>query len=528
MRESRLEQLQRLAHQEAKVINLTGLEGLFELLLGGPALPTQKRIYSCTDEYIAYMGAAGAAKTSTGCAIAFLRLLTIPGYRLIVARQDENKLKETTYKRMEEMLSRLPEGTLIDRNRKSPETWYINPIGGVGAGASQVTFLGLNAGVGSLEAHGILVDEADEVDEQTMGTLMARARLPGPAPLFMVMFNPPDEDHYLYKDCTGQDEHGRPVLDEETGQPKGNIYTLFTPEAGENSVNLKANYYKVLTKKLTPDLRRRLVEGKWGSTLKGQPVYGHQFKREFHVAKHNLPFRPEWGALYRFHDFGYHHPFTIFAQKKPYGGLQLLAEMMGENEEIHDRAPAIKLATTEFFPQATQFIDIGDPAGFQQKDTGSTAAVLLKNGILLRPAPNDIDGGIRAVRMLLSRNIAGEPALEVNPGMTVTIRTLERGYRYPRDTRRSSDVPQRANALKPMKDGIYDHPADTLRYGIASIFGIHGLAMPQEHEAVDDGGTVAANSYTSYAGDPMMRPVSIAYRPEADPFNHQQRYRGAR
>jgi len=525
MRESRLEQLERLAKKETTVVKLEGLEGLFARLLGGPPLPTQKKIYFCKDEYIAYMGAAGAAKTSLACALGWFRGLTIPGYRLIVARQDENKLKETTLKRMEEMLKRLPDGTLVERSQKSPETWYINPIGGIGAGVSQITFLGLNAGLGSLEAHGIIVDEADEVDETTMGTLKLRARLPGIGGLFLVVFNPPDEDHYLYRDCTGLDEHGRPVLDEETGQPKGPIYTLFVPEPKENAANVKKGYYEERARQLTPDLRRRYIEGKWGSTLKGTPVYGHSFRRDFHVAKHPLKFRPTDGPLYRFHDFGFHNPFTFYAQKKPFGGLRVLAELNGSDVEIHERAPEILSFTKEKFMEAKEVADIGDPAAYQQKDTGATSAVLIRNGIFLRPAPNDIDGGIRTVRMLLSRNIGGEPALEIDPSCTVLIRTLERGYRYPKDTRRNSDSPQKAGALKPLKDGIYDHPADAFRYGVVYLFGIHGQVMAQDPEGMPvDYTALGSGGTTSYAGDPLMRPCSIAYRPEADPMNAHRRY----
>lgn len=434
---------------------------LVALILGGPPNPTQTEFINDYCELVegkedsgweaAYMGPVGCAKTSTMLAKAWLQLLWEPGCQILISRQNFNDLKDTTYKRMEEMLARLPPNTLIERSKSPPIKWTIQPIGDTGE-FSSVTFMGLTDSLGSYEFHSAYIDEADEVDFHRFNEVRGRCRLKGHSRIVACAFNPPSEDHWLYTECTGLDIRGRKVRDPGL--------KLFVPQPRENEHNVRAGYYDDLRRRFPPDMVRRLVEGQWGSTFMGQAVYGSEFKRDWHVRETKFD---DFLPLFRFWDFGYRYPVCLWAQATDDGGLNILREDMGQDIELRPFANKCKAITAREFPGARNVIDYGDPAAVQKKDTGSTLGHLHQEGITLRYIKSFIDDGLRAVRHLLSRTVRGAPAFTIDRRCHISIRALEGGYHYPNDGE--------GDPAKPVKDGYYDHPMDALRYGVVNVFG---------------------------------------------------------
>jgi PBSX family phage terminase large subunit len=495
MRKSRLEVMKEQRAGPTKPRTMT-YDDFIALILGGTPLPTQQAFidaYLSEEEiqaaeargeddpgwYGAYMGPYGCAKTSTILAKAWLQALFEPGSQILIARQNFNDLKDTTYKRMEEMLGRLPSGTLVSREKSPPIKWVIQPIGE--GDFSTFTFMGLTDALGSYEFHSAFVDEVDELERERFLELDGRCRLKGRSRIISCAFNPPSEDHWLYEACTGKDARGRPVGD---GAP---ILKLFRPRANENARNVRSGYYESLRKRYPPDMVRRLVDGEWGSTFKGKPVYG-EFSRAWHV-KDELEFDP-FLPLFRFWDFGYRFPVCLWTQPTESGGLNVLAEEMGQDVEIRPFVARIKARTTQW--PAKTIIDFGDPAARQRKDTGSTLGVLTEEGITLRFIQANIEPGVRAVRHLLSRGDKGEPAFKIARQCHVTIRALEGGYHYPDDGV--------GDQLKPVKDGYYDHTMDALRYGVTNVFGIIGNLNTSAQQSLD------------------RLPENVSYKPEYDIF----------
>src|SRR5579859_2193005 len=187
----------------------TNLPGLFRILLGDEPNPTQWAAICDPARVVAYMGPAGCAKTSTLAAIGLGRALFQPGSKGLVARHDFNDLKDTTALRFEEMLMRLPKGTLVDRDKQAPMKWWIQPA--LGGEISQITFMGLKERPASYEFSWICVDEADECDEAHIMELDTRLRAPGGNYKLMLAFNPPAKNHWLYTACTGHDFQERRV-----------------------------------------------------------------------------------------------------------------------------------------------------------------------------------------------------------------------------------------------------------------------------------------------------------------------------
>jgi hypothetical protein len=119
VRRSEVEKIQ--THQVASQV-LGSAEQLMALLIDDDKDPSKRKLLPTQREYMtskaklkAYMGPAGCAKSTTGCADIMLRALMIPGSKWFIARRDYNDLMDTTARTMSNILQRLPDGTLVER-----------------------------------------------------------------------------------------------------------------------------------------------------------------------------------------------------------------------------------------------------------------------------------------------------------------------------------------------------------------------------------------------------------------------------
>lgn len=458
MRKSRFEKVKeerrRLKGEGGGPTMFDGIDGLAQHLLGGPMLPTQRRFIYGTERVRGYMGPAGVAKTSSMACSAWLKALLVPGSMNFISRADYNDLMDTTLKTVDRMLQKLPAGTLLDRDKSPPMKWYIKPIDFDNApihdvDVSQFTFQGLRDGFGSLEVSSWYVDEADEVDEERAREVTTRFRAPGVHPMHFAayfVFNPPSKTHWLYTACTGKDHQ-----DIKVAEP---WMTLYRPMPNENSHNLPEGYHEIMARSLTTEQKQRLIEGEWGSSFPGSPVF-KDFRADIHINR-AIVFNP-YSTLLRFWDFGYHRPACVFAQLTPFGNLQVLAEILGHEEEVEPFASRVTALTNVKFPHV-DVRDYGDPAVKQQKDTGNALAKLHQAGIQILYRYSKIEEGVSLIRKLLSRHVNGAPMIQIHPSCTVLIDALKGGYHLDKD------------GQTPKKDGFYDHMADAFRYGIVNLF----------------------------------------------------------
>jgi len=448
--------------------------------------PTQRAFIFDTSPVSAFMGPKGSAKTSAGCAAGLIRALMQPGSKGVVLRKDYNDLKQTTRLRCEEMIRRLPKGTLLDRSKEPPEQWYIQPVPLLNPDGSVlddtpslITFAGLESleEGGSVEADWAFIDEASEIEERSLGAVLGWCRnIPSWASTLaatpnsgfyrvMLAFNPTDTFHWLYTACTGLDHQGRKVREP--------YIKLFTPQYRENQRNLPADYYDRLAATLPADMRQRLVEGQWGAVFEGDPVF-REFVWHIHVKRglYKTRFDPH-APLLRFWDFGYRRPYVVWAQLDHQGRLLHFKEFMGENVEIAAFVEQARTREALWFPGHEEFMDYGDPAARQKKDTGSTLAVLASKGINLRfKVGVTIEEGLQTMRVWLERLIDKEPALQYDEeGCPILVRALGGGYHY--------DINDKSGTKKPVKDGFYDHPVDADRYGITNLFGVTGRRIQE-------------------------------------------------
>lgn len=456
----------RKAKREAKTEQLSGVQDLLRLMMDGDRPAEERRVnetqlaYCESDAPVkAYMGPAGSGKSVVGCADVLLKALLMPGTKYFVARRDYNDLMDTTMRTMTNILRRLPDGTLLDRQKAAPMKWWLKPvvsgIGGTVPEPSEITFMGLSDDVGSYEFTGGFIDEADEVEEQYFfqmtGRLRSKPHPDFPDENFQIgcAFNPPPMTHWLYTACTGLDITGTKVA-----EPR---IALYRPQPRENQRNLPRDYYTNMTATMPEELRQRYVDGAWGNTYPGEPVI-RQFKRGLHVARETLPF--QGGTLFRLWDFGYNRPGVLFAQLRTDGRMQILDEFMGHHIEGSKFIETVLQRTALKFPTATAFMDYGDPAVVQHKDTGSMLALLNNAGVLMRYTRTPFDVSIQVLRKRFESIIEGEPAILLDPSVRILADALGGGYHLKED------------GITPRKDGYFDHLVDALRYGIWNLFGV--------------------------------------------------------
>jgi phage terminase large subunit len=462
--------------QQKRTTEIRDFDDLIALMLGGPAIPTQKRFIYAPDFACAYMGAAGGAKTTAGVVKVLFRLLTLPGSKGVIARANYNDLLDTTMKSAEKVLARLPPGILVDRDKSSPQKWWLKPI--FDGDLSELTFMGLTDNLGSYEFDVGFIDEADEVESGRVDELRSRMRNQ-PYPGFdkfsvNLAFNPPPVTHWLYTDCTGMNEQQVKV--------KEPTLTLFKSTPRENEKNLPPGYYDRLST-LPPIMYRRLVEGEWGASFAGTPVYAPEFNYAVHV-REKSQYTPG-DVVVRMWDFGMRRPACVFCSMDHRGRLKVHQSVLGNNELADVFIKRMLMLHTMNFASAPNVMDFGDPAAAQQKDTGSTLQVLHEAGIQLRFMRSKIGDGVDATKRLLTQLIEGKPAVEFDrAGCNILIDGMNGGY--------AKD----ANG-KPIKDGFYEHVMDAFRYGVINLYGVRGShrqAQGLARAMSGDGGIVGGDS----------------------------------
>ncbi len=345
--------------------------------------------------------------------------------------------------------------------------------------------MGLKEGLGSYDFNVAAIDEADEVTEFALNQVLTRMRTKSaafyrdlkPKPNIedpdakdtngyfnvYLSFNPPEKTHWLYTAATGRNHKEQKIK-----EPQGR---LFEPNPKENVRNLPSDYYEKLTAKLPPDQKQRYVDGEWGATFPGTPAV-KTFNKTDHCR--NLEF-VDGGTLFRFWDFGFRHPFCLWAQVDVAGHLYVLREEMGTDVEITSFARRIKGITAREYPLAERVIDIGDIAVKQKKDTGSTLGKLFKEKITMLYQHQSIDRGLSLLRKEFERKFDGEWSITIDPRYCpVLVSALAGGYHMDEE-----------KGAEPVKDNFYDHAVDTLRYGVVGVLEPANLKTEKPVDSVE-------------------------------------------
>ncbi len=178
-----------------------------------------------------------------------------------------------------------------------------------------------------------------------------------------------------------------------------------------------------------------------------------EFDPELHVRPveydPNLP-------LYRSLDFGFVNPFVcLWIQVDHEGTVRVIDEYVRSRATIDVHAAQLKTQTP--CPEERVAATFCDPAGAGASDITGTSIVreLRSLGIATRYRKSGIVEGIELIRRAI-RSGDGSRHLVISPRCCRLIEAMQ-CYHYP-------DEGPAASGELPLKDGLYDHPIDALRY----------------------------------------------------------------
>jgi hypothetical protein len=203
-------------------------------------------------------------------------------------------------------------------------------------------------------------------------------------------------------------------------------------------------------------MRRSSRAGWEAEMLCIRPSLEHVVFGEFDPATHVRPvdYDPNL-PLYRTLDFGFVNPFVcLWIQVDRAGTVRVIDEYVRSRSTIDVHAKEMKRRTP--CPEEQVTATFCDPAGAGQNDITGTSTVreLRSLGIATRYRRSTILEGIELIRRAL-RSGAGKSSLVISPRCPRLIEALQ-CYHYP-------DAGPVTGEL-PLKDGVYDHPIDALRY----------------------------------------------------------------
>jgi hypothetical protein len=226
----------------------------------------------------------------------------------------------------------------------------------------------------------------------------------------------------------------------------------------ENVENLRPGYYETLGSDRDTDWVDVHVESQWGTSNAGQAVFRKSFHAQTHVKDMKLvvnPNRPLMVGL----DFG-RTPCALIGQIDNYGRAIIMKEVVTEGMGLlqmidNHLKPAL---FAEPFAGRRVFI-VGDPAGKQKSQvTEQTPFDDLKSeGLLAYPAnTNNIEPRLTAVERLFTKQLSGEPAIQINrEGCPILIQSLGNKYRYrkKRDGQ-FEDIPEKLHPWSDICDAL--------------------------------------------------------------------------
>jgi len=384
-------------------------------------------------------GGYGAGKTFAAVWEIIQLLVEHPGTRWLCTRKLYDDLRETVQR---VFLQEVPPQLVRDWRKGDRCLELYN--------GSMVYFRGLKDDpqrLGSWELGGFSIHEAAEVEEQFFTMLLSRIRQKQGPRRSILETNPPDISHWIYK---------RWVLDHRPD------YQFFSMSSRKNPF-LPPHYVSNLCQEYPPEWIERYIDGKWGYTPKGAPVYGNVFKEDVHTGEfHFVPSLP----LYRSWDFGWHHPCVVFAQEGVDESFRVLREFMGDRTFIRPFAQQVLTLTNRLFGGA-HVIDFCDPAGAQSSDKGPSSVQELNYlGIYPTWRPSNVVEGLELITRMLQTLKGGKPWLLFDKaGCPILIQGFKGGYH------RKKDKNTGAFSDEPVKDGFYEHSQDALRYMVVNLFG---------------------------------------------------------
>ena len=284
--------------------------------------------------------------------------------------------------------------------------------------------------------------------------------------------NPPDQSSYIFKLF-----EERVPLSEEL-QSK---YVIFKQPSGrskeaENLHNLPKDYYKTMAIGKDPEFIKVYIDGEYGFTRDGKPVYSN-YMDSIHCAGKDIDVVFGYPIIMSL-DFGL-TPSCVLSQYLHDGKFNVLKEFYEENTGLRTFLKEIIKPYMISKYKGYEIITTGDPAGVKRNDSDERSCFmeLKSQGFPATPAStNSLLARINAVDAFLTKMVDGKPAFQLSPCCTM----LRRGFIGEYKLHMFHGINERFSEL-PLKNE-FSHLADALQYaalladrgGVTGARGISG------------------------------------------------------
>jgi len=343
----------------------------------------------------------------------------------------------------------------------------------------------------SLEVTGVYINELSEVPQGALSHLKGRTNHRYPSRSFCPMpywsgviadTNPPDVDHWIYKDFELASLESYKIFKQPPGLLKDEDGKWYQNSDCDNANNLADDYYLKLAEGQTEAFTKVYCLGEYGSVGFGKKVYP-EYNDDFHSVEkiHAIqgdPIHLGW-------DFGL-TPACVVMQISPRGQVRILKEYTSEDMGIRTFAKNIVLPQLAIdFPYNKIGISRADPSGIAGDDIMeelSCIGELNSLGISTHAGrTNDLEPRIGSVRYFLNNMIDGQPAYVLSrEGCPILRKGKQKDYIYKRvnvgGEERYKEVPHKNFA---------SHIADAEQYILMEFAADRILADKAPQEKVD-------------------------------------------
>lgn len=336
----------------------------------------------------------------------------------------------------------------------------------------------------SLELTGVYLNELSELPQNVLSHFKGRVNGRFPSRSFCALphwsgiiadTNPPDEDHWIYKDfeidvSASYRVFHQPsgLIEDKNGLKRDPDGSYIQNPLADNVVHLSNDYYPKLAEKQSEGFIKVYCCGKYGLVESGKRVYP-EYNDDFHSVPKIDAIQGD--PIYLGWDFGL-TPACIVVQITARGQVLILKEYLAEDIGIKTFAKNIVIPRL-----ALDFVynkvggSEGDPAGAagdQIMEELSCIGELNALGINTNAAStNDPDVRINSVRYFLNLMVDGKPALILSrEGCPILRKGFMSGYHF----KRMSISGDERYQDKPNKNK-YSHPHDALQYILMKFAG---------------------------------------------------------
>lgn len=364
----------------------------------------------------------------------------------------------------------------VIRKREKPLLTYFHTFDdGKGIVELELVFIALDkpkdvGKIRSLEATGVYINELSEVPEIALSDLKGRVNHRYPSRAFcaepywsgiIADTNPPDKDHWIYKNIECLDLKSYKIFHQPQGLLKDHHGDWYQNPDCDNYNNLAPDYYLKLAEGQTEDYIKVFCLGEYGTVGFGKLVYP-----EYNDDIHSVPVIPaiQGEPIHLGWDFGL-TPACVVIQFSSRGQFRILKEYTVKGMGIRRFAESIVIpALRRDFPYCKIGTSRADPSGTSPDEIMeelSCIGELNSLGITTLPADtNLIAPRLAAVRYFLNIMTDGQPGLIVSrEGAPVIRKGFAKDYTFKRlavrGEERYHDKPDKNHA---------SHPHDGLQY----------------------------------------------------------------